>query len=268
MNLHNTLFFADCINYIPGRITRNGAPVIINQMSDNNYRTFSSENDINVNMRNIAGNATRITHIFVKYIGDLTQIVGTPSGGTGSPFTRQVPTEVTNYEGSTVSLEVDGFKHDLYELETPITATDVRLQFTGTGVEICALMLLELGLEIHANKDWLVENPVKVDRTGEIHENPRGGIRYVPRLGTDREKWRYALTLISNPDPHYGSMIRYKEFLAWKEANRNCVWSREFTRHPDEVMPITIITLETEIQPRSQTWKGGGENVPFQVAER
>ena len=270
MSIHNTLFFRDCINYIPGRITRHGASVIINEMSDNNYKTFSTESDINVNMRDLAGNATRITHIFAKYTGVLDQFVGTPTGGSGTAFTRQVPTEVTNFEGTTVSLEVDGYKHDLYELQTPITATDVRLQFTGTNVQICALMLLDLGLEINANGDFSRILPHKNDRTGQIHEGTRGGVRYVPRIGAAREKWEYDLTLLSidDPDPGIATYILYKAFLAWREVNRNCFFAREFTRFPDEVMPVTLPDRRTTIEPRSQRHKSVGDRVPFQVWER
>ena len=268
MSLHNTLFFRDPMSYIPGRVTRHGTSVRINTATDNSYRTFSTETDIAVNIADAIGNPTAVTHVFAKYKGDLDRYVGTPTGGSGSAFTRTVPTEVTNFEGKRVSLEVDGYKHDLFEIPSPVTATSMRLQFTGTNLEIYAFMLLEFGLEIHANKDWAVENPIKVDRTGQIHRNTRGGIRRVPRIGSGREKWEYDLTLISNPDPNYGSMIRYKEFLAWKEQNPNCAFAREFTRFPDEVMLVTFPQLETRIQPRSETWKGGGENVPFRVAER
>lgn len=266
MSIHNTLFFKDPVNYISGRVKRHGTSVLVNEMTDNDYTTSSTETDIDVDMRDTAGNATKVTHIFVKYQGNLTSYVATPN--TGPAVTRTVPTEVTNWEGKTVSLEVDGFKHDLFELSSAMTVESVRLQFTGTNVKVYALMLLELGLEIHANKDWAVENPIKVDRTGRIHPNSRGGLRRVQQIGADREKWEYELSLISNPDPNYGSMIRYKAFLAWKEPNPNCAFSREFTRFPDEVMLVTFPQLEIRIQPNSGTWKEGGETLPIRVAER
>ena len=102
------------LNYIPGRVKRHGAAVIVNEMTDNSYRTHSTETDIDVDVRIGAVNATGVTHIFLKYRGDLTSYVATPNSGTA--VTREVPTEVTNWEGKTVSLEVDGFKHDLFEL--------------------------------------------------------------------------------------------------------------------------------------------------------
>ena len=47
-----------------------------------------------------------------------------------------------------MSLEVNGFKHDLYEVPSAVTATSVRIQFVGSNLKIYALMVLELGLEI------------------------------------------------------------------------------------------------------------------------
>ena len=164
-----------------------------------------------------------------------------------------------------MSLEVDGFKHDLFELASEMTAESVRLQFTGTNVKIYALMLLELGLEIHANRDWSRIHPVKVDRTGQIHPNPRGGLRKVQPIGAEREKWEYLLTLLSIEGV---TEIKYKDFLWWKAAYPNCVMAREFTRFPDEVMFVTFPDSRIRIQPRSDRYKGAGDRVPFRIAER
>ena len=263
MSIHNTLFFKHPKNYITGRVKRHGTAVLVNAMTDNKYTTFSTETDVNVDIRDRSGAATGVTHIFVKYRGDLRRYVVRPNSG--SPVTRTVPTEVTNWEGSTVSLEVNGFKHDLFELSSPMTAETVRMQFTGTNVEIYALMLLELGLEIHANRDWSRIHPVEVDRTGRVHRNPRGGLRYVQQIGATREKWEYDLTLLSIDGT---TEILYKDLLRWKGAYRNCAFSREFTRFPDEVMLVTFPDLRIPIQPRSNQYKGAGDRVPFRIAER
>ena len=263
MSINNTLFFKDPINYIPGRVKRHGTSVIVNQMTDNSYRTHSTETDIDVDVRDRSSVATGVTHIFLKYQGDLTRYVVTPNSG--SAITRTVPTEVTNWEGSTVSLEVDGFTHDLFALSSRKTAESVRLQFTGSNLKIYAMMLLEVGLEIDANKDWSRIHPVKVDRTGVLHQNTGGGLYRDAPIGAEREKWEYDLTLLSIDGT---TEILYKAFLAWKAAYPNCAFSREFTRFPDEVMLVTFPQLETRIQPRSDLYKGAGDRVPFRVAER
>lgn len=263
MSIHNTLFFKDPINYIPGRVKRHGTSVIANEMTDNSYRTHSTETDIDVDIRDRKGVATDVTHIFLKYRGNLTRYVATPSNGTA--VTRTVPTAVTNWEGKRVSLAVDGFKHDLYELSSKMTAESVRIQFTGANLEIYALMLLAFGLEIHANRDWSRILPVKVDRTGVLHQNTGGGLYRDAPIGAEREKWEYDLTLLSIEGR---TEIRYKDFLRWKAAHPNCAFSREFTRFPDEVMLVTFPQLETRIQPRSDRYKGAGDRVPFRIAER
>ena len=262
MSIHNTLFFRDPINYIPGRVKRHGASVIVNEMTDNSYRTHSIETDVSVDIRR-SGAATDVTHLFVKYKGTLQRYVVTPNSG--SAITRTVPTTVTNWEGSTVSLEVDGFKHDLFEVSSKMTAETVRIQFTGTNLKIYALMLLEVGLEIAANKDWSRIHPVKVDRTGVLHKTTGGGLYRDAPIGAEREKWEYDLTLLSIDGT---TEILYKAFLAWKAAHPNCAFAREFTRFPDEVMLVTFPQFETRIQPRSDLYKGAGDRVPFRVAER
>ena len=263
MSIHHTLFFSDPINYVPGRVKRHGASVIVNEMTDNSYRTHATETDIDVDIRDRTGVATGVTHIFLKYRGHLRRYVATPNSG--APVTRTVPTEVTNWEGNTVSLEVDGFKHDLFELSAKMTAESVRLQFTGANLEIYALMLLEQGLEIHANRDWSRIHPVKVDRTGVLHQNTGGGLYRDAPIGAEREKWEYDLTLLSIEGT---TEILYKDFLRWKAAHPNCAFSREFTRFPDEVMLVTFPQLATRIQPRSDQYKGAGDRVPLRIAER
>lgn len=263
MSMHNTLFFKHPINYTPGRVKREGSDVIVNEMTDNSYRTYSTETDVAVDIRDRSGAATDVTHIFLKYQGDMTRYVATPNSG--SSVRRTVPTAVTNWEGKTVSLAVDGFKHDLFELSSKMTAKSVRIQFTGMNLHIYAVMFLALGLEIHANRDWSRINPVKVDRTGVLHQNTGGGLYRDAPIGAEREKWEYDFTLLSIDGT---TEILYKDFLRWKAANPNCAMSREFTRFPDEVMLVTFPQLETRIQPRSDRYKGAGDRVPFRIAER
>ena len=264
MTLNNTLFFKDPKNYLPGRIRRHGTGVVINTATDNDYNSFTTETDLDIDISD-GVNPTAVTHLFLKYKGALTTYTITPLGGTGAPFMRTVPVEVQNWEGDTVSLEVDGYKHDLFEVPAGITGTSLRLELTGTNVQIFNLFVLELGLEINANGDWSRIHPVEVDRTGQVDRFAGGGLRYVEQIGATRNKWEYDLTLLSIDGT---TEILYKEFLRWKAAYRNCAFSREFTRFPDEVMLVTFPQLETRIQPRSALYKGAGDRLPFRVAER
>ena len=237
--------------------------MLVNQATDNNYNSFTTETDLDIDISD-GSNPTAVTHLFLKYKGQLTSYTVTPTGGTGSPFTRTVPVEVQNWEGSTVSLEVDGYKHDLFEVPSGITGTSLRLQLTGTDVRIFNLFVLELGLEINANGGFSRIHPVEVDRTGRVHRFPRGGLRYVEQIGATRNKWEYDLVLLST----VATEFPYKDLLRWISAYPNCAFAREFTRKPDEVMLVTFPQLEKRIQPRSDLYKGAGDRVPFRVAER
>lgn len=265
MSIHNTLFFKDPQSNKPGRVKRYGTQVVINKMTDDDFRTHSSEADIEINIAD-GTVPTGVDYIFLKYIGDLTSYVVTPTGGSGSAFTRDpVPAVVQNAEGTDVSVEVDGFKHDLYEVPSALTATQVRIQFVGTGVQIVQLMVLELGLEINANGDWSRILPYQVDRAGQVSETPAGDLSYEKSIGAEREKWEYDLTLLSIEGR---TEILYKDFLYWKAANRNCAFAREFTRFPEEVLLVMFPQSRFEIQPRNPLYKGGGDRVPFRLVER
>ena len=128
-----------------------------------------------IDMRDVQGAIpTRITHIFIKGI-DLDDYGFNPQGGSGTGFTgRSIPTEVTNYEGTGVRTTISGFQHDLYELPDPVTATSVEMDFNGANRQIHALMLLNLRWQLSANSQFTQMEFNKVDRTGELIENPTG----------------------------------------------------------------------------------------------
>ena len=264
MSIHNTLFFKDPANYQPGRTHRYGTSVIVPETTDDDFETYSTETDLRINIAD-GSSPTAVHYIFIKYRGDLKSYRVTPSGGTGSAFTRTVPLTVQNYEGDTVSLEVAGFKHDLFEVLSPVTATSLRLQLTGAGVQIYNLMILNLGLQIGANRDWGQILPIRVDRTGFVRQNRRGNVWYAQRLGAARNKWEYEFEFLSRA---WRSDVLYREVLSFKEAYPNCAFSREFTRFPEEVLRVTFSDTEIPIALRNPQWKGGGDRMPVRLRER
>ena len=266
MSINNVIFFRDCINYLPNRITEHGTTTVIPEMSDNDYSTSSDETDIDINMEDANGSPTAIDAVFIKYTGTLSSYVFTPSGGTGSAFTRTVPTTVDTYEGTTTDLTVDGFEHDLYELTTDTTATSVRLQFSGSNIRIYALMLLESGVEITTNgtgRSFSRIVPVRVDRTGSLRRMPNGGIRRVQPIGATRRKWEVDLQI----EFRRNATVTAKHFTYWQERNENCVFANEFSRNPDEVYPAAFMDLEMA-SPYRTLWKPQGKRIAFRIGER
>ena len=267
MSLNNVVFFRNCINYLPDRITDRVTSNIVTAMSDNSYEAFSTATDIDVDMRDTAGNATQIDAISLRYTGDISQYVFTPTGGIGSAFTRTVPTTINTYEGTQTSLEVDGFKLDLYEVPTDTTATSVRLQFSGSNIRIYALMLLESGVEITTNgtgRSFSRIVPVRVDRTGRVVTNPNTGtMRRVSQLGATRTKWEVDLQI----EFRRNATLTAKDFTYWQERNLNCVFANEFSRNPDEVYPAAFMDLEMA-SPYRTLWKPQGKRIAFRIGER
>ena len=257
-SLHNSLFFKDCVNYETGRVTVRGASTVIAEMTDNDYTTSSTEDDIDIDMSDDS-DPTAIDYVFVKYKGTLTSYTFTPTGGTGSAFTRTVPTTIDTYEGSAVDMEVNGWKHDLFPLSTRRTATSVRMQFTGTNLDIYALALLEVGVEIQANNAYTSLEWALVDRVGRIDVSPSGRGERVAG-GATRWKWEYALTAVL--DRESADALR-----GWMEPNVNCWFAPEFSRDPEQVFPAYFPAVTVQSQYFSDV-KGHGDAVSYRVAER
>ena len=260
MTLHNTLFFKNPQNYLPGRVLRRGTSTLITEMTDNNYRTFSREQDVDINMSDESGNPTRITHIFIKG-KNLEDYALTPIGGSGTGFTgRILPTSVLNYEGTASRTTVSGFQHDLYELPSAVTAASVRLRFTGANAQIHAAMLLNRGWHLNANAQFTQIDFNKVDRTGSLIQNPTGRTRRAASFAGSRFKWEGQYTCIFRDET-------LAAFHAWIEANLNFAFAQEFTRYPARVFPATFPAFRLPNGYLTLV-KSNGEWTQFRVAER
>ena len=258
--LQNTLFFNEPITYDGDRVRHHGTPTIIREMTDNNYETYSTVADIDVDMSDVDGTATPIDYIFLKYKGDLRAYTCIPSGGQGSNFTRTLPATVENYEGNPVSLEVNGFKHDLYPLSQRVTATSLRMQFSGTDVEIYTLMCLEFGHALDANSEFLKMNFDQVDRVGITSELQDGTGSRDAQLGAEREKWEYQFTVFLKRG-------EAKKLFYWMEQHLNFGFAAEFARQPSQVFPAFWGLMEVLGQPLTQN-KNNGDRIEFSVSEQ
>ena len=259
-SLHDTLLFYPCRNYSDDndRIEIRDTATPVPEMVDNDYTTYSSEDDVDVDMSD-DGNATRVDAVFIKS-KNVDTYVGTPTGGTGSGWTsRSIPDTVENYEGADIDTEIHGFQHDLYLLPTHFTATSVRLEFTGTDIEIYEVMLLEIGFEVDANVSYQDMDFNRVDRAGSVPENQSGAGQRVSVLGAERQKWEYACGV-------YLKRVKMKELLHWMENNPNFVAVMEFSRHPERVFPAFWGALEVSGRYFTVV-KGNGNLIQFVVSE-
>ena len=258
------IFFKDCVHLGSGRV-KDGTGAVVNAVVDNRYTTFATGRTYVVDTRR-DGVASRITHLFTKTVA-VTGVTLEVTDGTGTGFTnRAIPTTVAPDEGGSVATAVDGFQHQLYELPTPISASEVTLRFEGSGTSrrVVAFMLLESDIEINANRFYSRIIPHRVDRTGRIHRDPRGALKRVRPIGASRHKWELDLTVMFIPGL---SGISAKAFVRWMEDHPNFVYAREWNRYPDEVYPATFLDLDVATPYRSR-WKLAGNTVDFRVGER
>lgn len=246
------------------RVKKRGTSQIIRAVADNDYGTFSTENDYTVDVSR-GGSATRIHAFFLKCQG-VTRHSGTPSGGSGSGWSNTaLPGTVRNYEGDLVATTVAGFQHHLLLLNSSFTAKTVRLQFQGSGVRIYEVMLLEFGIEIDANGDFVDIRPDFVDRQGQVPILPGGHLQHVKPIGGGREKWD--ITYDVKVGGASSSVRTRQDFLAWRAVNREHVHAMEPSRFPWRVFPATFAEDRVPVRYRTED-KTGGEIMTFRVAER
>ena len=266
-SLHNALFFKECVNALDNgeRVSEHGnASNIIRAAADNNYKTFSTVRDYDIDMsRN--NQPTRVDAVFIKSKG-ITQHSGTPTGGSGTGWTNEaLPETVENWEGTHISTTVLGFQHHLLLLDQHFTATSVRVRFEGTNVEIYEIMLLEFGISIDANGDFTEIATNFVDREGVIHSDPGGGIAYDSSIGDQRDKWEvdYVVKVV----PNKTLLQTPEEFLYWRSENRNHVHAMEPSRFPWRVFPAVFVRKSVPVRYRTDD-KLGGEILSFRVSEQ
>ena len=125
MPLSSTFIFKPAINYGDERVTQRSTTTVIHAMTDNDYTTFSSVDDVDIDVSS-GGNATRIDCIALK-TKNVDSYSFTPTGGTGTGFAnRAIPTEYTTADGRAQTSIVNGFQHEIYLLPSQITATGVQ----------------------------------------------------------------------------------------------------------------------------------------------
>lgn len=264
--LQSTLFFNPPINYDGDRVTVHGAETIVREMTDNSYETYASQTDVTINTADADGNPTRIDFIFLK-TKNVDTYSFTPAGGSGAGWTnRAMPRRFVATGGEDISTLVNGFQHELYPLPAPVTATSVRMQFHGTGIEIYAVMLLEQMAEIR-DGDFLEILPDKVDRTGSIIEFPDGRVDRENVIGAER--WKWETTYVLKVLPSGTSFDAVSAFLRFMADTPRVVHAQEPARYPERVYPAEMVSLEVSEEYRiKRGYRTGGSLLRFRVAER
>ena len=112
-SLHSTLFFAEPVNYQSGRVVERGTTTVVSTLTDNDYTTFSTHTDFDMDMQDAVGDPTAFDYVFIKAKGDSITYSITPTGGTGTGFVdRVIPTTIKGLGGGSVSTVINGFTHD------------------------------------------------------------------------------------------------------------------------------------------------------------
>ena len=264
VSLHNAILFKYPANYNEAndRVTVRGATTIVSEVVDNDYTTYSAEDDVDVNIADAHGNPTRVDAIFIKGSG-LSTHRGDPTGGSGSGWAaRTIPSTVNNFSGTAVETTLDGFQHDLFRLDPPFTATSVRLRFTGTDIKIYAVMLLQIVVQWDVNRiETLIADPEQIDRAANLQAIQGRGQALANVLDSERPKWDTDYSVKVVPGRTINQSV--DELLHSLGSHENCGFAREFTRYPDQVYPAVVMSDRIQTRLIGQ-YKISGEAVNFQ----
>lgn len=221
-------FFKFPVNYRYGRstftVSSQSIRSMISTVSDNDYRTYSSETRYVFETHGDARDEnTQVTHIFLKGSGITRYSVSVPTGkGSGVGLTNRVVP---------ASGVVNGIQHDLAMLG-PLDVTEVELQLTGVDIRLYEVMLLDSLIDIDAV--FVEIEPARTDRGSINRSNIRGELYTVPGLA-GRYKWDTNLTAFFN-----GGSPSADDFMRALESNANFTFSEDFDEYPDRVYPATL----------------------------
>lgn len=223
-----------------------------NSASDNNFNTAEEPGTLVFNIEDNNEAATKVTHIFTKSIGMGSYNV--PSGMT--TITRIVPDMIENSVGEMISADIAGFRHDLYELPSPITEESLSLGFS-TG-KLYEVMLLNELVEFDE-----IFNEITFGFTNSpIQKSIGGQFSKVPFVNGNRSKRRNTYSGI------YRVSIKdqFDTFLELLKNKDHITFCDEFTRFPDSV--FTALFPESNKQfIYLNNVKGDGYRMNFTVWE-
>ena len=242
------LFFNDCIHLGNERVTKTDGSIDYDA-SDNDFATYSEETTLQFDIsRGIA--ASKVTHISLKSTGVTAYAVQTLVSTTWTTQETITPTR-KNYRQWDNSLE---------KLTTAITATRVRLVFTGSSVKISEVMLLEHAGGLVSVSELL---PIKTDRTGVVQQTQAGAVERVKTELSSRFKWQLNFSAAFG----YNNTHKLEDFLDWINANPNFTFAERPENRPWRVYPAGFGNSEFNAAFITKTIQIG-ELVSCQLSER
>ena len=219
------LFFNDCIHLNNDRVVKTNDNIDYNA-SDNDFTTYSEETTLQFDISR-GSDATKATHVLLKATGITSYQVRTLVSNTWTTQETITPTE-KSYRGWNNSLE---------KLTTAITATSIRLVFTGSNIKISEVMILE-----HAGGLVSLTNilPIKRDRTGIIQQTQAGEVKRVKTEVSSRFKWQLDFSAAFG----YNNTHKLEDFLDWINSNPNFIFAERPNSYPWRVYPATFSNNE------------------------
>ena len=202
---------------------------------------------------------SRISHIFVIASGVTNYTVSVPTGfGTGSNVTRTLPEHVTTPQGQQVPILHDGKQHDLFAVPTPFTVRALDIAFTGSGLRIYCVMLLDLKLSLNADSRFTQIVPKLVNRDTGVFEG-HGGSRW---RWQNRAAWKWEVAL----GARFRGTESYDALVALIQKQTVFTFAQEYQRYPERIYPAFFKNDETTLAYISR-YKGAGTELFFEVAE-
>lgn len=243
------LFFNDCVHLQNDRVTRASGQIDYDA-SDNNFETFSTATTLDFDISE-GTDPTKVTHIFLKATDVTSYAVQTLVSNTWTTQQTVTPTQQT----------YRGWENSLEKLTTALTATAVRLVFTGSNVRISEIMLLEHAGGLVSMHKVL---PIKVDRTGIVQQTQAGEItREASEESGVRFKWQLDFSAAFG----YNNSHKLEDFLDWVNTNPNFVFAELPGDHPHRCYPAGFLNSGFNAQYITKTIQNG-ELVAVQLSER
>ena len=172
VSLHNAILFKYPANYNEAndRVTVRGATTIVSEMANNEYTTYSDEDDVDVDIADASGNPTAVwmpcsssvlvlIHIEAIRRGAMARV-----GQHGRYRIRSITSQVLRLKRrSTASNTICSYsiRHSPRQ--------SVRLRFTGSDIKVYAVMLLQIVAQWDVNRiETLTADPEQIDRATNL----------------------------------------------------------------------------------------------------